>query len=97
MIEKEILELLPKLFNSVDVQNITIRDAISKVENDSVKEYDIIIDENLYHSQIQELDRVLSDYDEIEMRHTDDGMIIASMFAKELSTPNSQQNESKTS
>jgi hypothetical protein len=79
MIEKDLMAILQKLFNDVDVANITIQDASTLREgNETVKEFDVIINENLHHSQIQALDRILADYDEIEMRTSDNGMKIIS-------------------
>lgn len=46
MIEQDIINLLPKLFNDVNVQNLTIQEAVIPVESDTTKEYDIVINEN---------------------------------------------------
>jgi len=80
MIQSDLLAILPKLFENADIHDITIqRASMNHEENSAIKEYDILVNETLFHSQIQALDRILSDYDEIEMRFTADGMKILSV------------------
>lgn len=81
MIQENLLKLLPKLFNDAGIHNISIQ-ARTYERGSIIWEYDIVINQNLSHSQILTLGKILGKFAEIEMRCTDDGMKIISTGAK---------------
>lgn len=82
MLVDVVLKLIPKLISDCQITNFNIRDANNlahineKKPEDSPLELDILVEENLYHWQIQELDKILADFDNVEMRLTDDGLFV---------------------
>ena len=98
MIEKDLVQIIHKLLTDVDVTYIAIKESIDPQEKEGTKEYELIISESMMHSQIQALDRILGDYDEIEMQLKDGDMRIYSRHSipeERLDVPISTKLEAK--
>ena len=80
MLLNETLELVRKLIDKCDVDNIEILLSDEYLhcpeEEKCEPEFDLRIKETLYHSQIQRIDEVLSEYSNVEMRMSSDGLEI---------------------
>lgn len=90
MLLKETLKIIEKLMTELDVSDFKVSDArvwlhVKETEDDAEdieieNEYDILIEPTVTHWQIQQIDRLLSDYDNVEMWVESEGLRI---FEKE--------------
>jgi len=89
MILKETLAILKDILEKTDVTNIEIRDAIDPVhveydeetlelkeDKDFPQEYDLVLNADLSHQEIQAIDEILTSYSNIEMRLREGNMEI---------------------
>jgi len=82
MFLKETLEILEKLLNDCDLTEIQIGESKIIVHADIDKqeewktEYDLLIKQRVNHATIQQIDKLLSNYDSVEMEVIDEGLRI---------------------
>jgi len=81
MLLKETLEIVNKLMVKAEIDDFEVRTASRFVHNPKssktyTREFDILVTPSVSHRELQEIDKILSDYDNVEMKATSEGLLI---------------------